>query len=136
MLLPLLGVLLAQADHGAESLDVEAVALRLGIDVADVVGDGLLLLLEPLDTLDEGLQLVLGETGLGGFGLLFFDGGHQTLLMRDRAETVPAVSPGAFENRAAESKARPHPPPSSTAKLWETLPYLTAFSADSTKRLS
>ena len=93
VLLPLLGVLLAQADHGAQRLDVEAVALRFGIDVADVVGDGLLLFLQPLDPLDEGLQLVLGETGLGGFGLLFFDGGHQTLLMVDRAETVPAVSP-------------------------------------------
>src|ERR1700760_2815733 len=60
-LLTLVGILLAQPHDGAQRLDVEAVALALGIDVADVVGDGLLLLFQPLDALDDGFELVLGE---------------------------------------------------------------------------
>ena len=63
LLAALVGVLLAQADDGAQRLDVEAVALGLGIDVADVVGGRLLFLLEPLDALDDGLELILGEAG-------------------------------------------------------------------------
>src|SRR5690242_14489320 len=55
----LIGVLLAQANDLAQRLDVEPVALAFGIDVADVVGDGLLLFFQPLDTLDDGLQLIL-----------------------------------------------------------------------------
>ena len=47
----------------AQDLGVEAVALRLGIDFLDVAGDRLLLLLEPLDALDEALELALGEAG-------------------------------------------------------------------------
>ena len=69
LLAALVGVLLAQAHDGAQRLDVEAGALGLGIDVADVVGGRLLLLLEPLDALDEGLELILGEAG--GGSLLF-----------------------------------------------------------------
>ena len=45
-----------------QRLDVEAVALGLRIDVADVVGERLLLLLQPLDALDERLEVILGET--------------------------------------------------------------------------
>ena len=56
-------VLLAQAHDRAQRLHVVAVALGLGVDVADVVGDRLLLFLEPLDALDEGLELILGEIG-------------------------------------------------------------------------
>src|SRR5262249_27165315 len=75
---PLVLVLLAQAHHGTHGLHVVAVALGLGIDVADIVGNRLLLLLEPLDALDESLELILGETGRclrgrGGFGS---GGGH------------------------------------------------------------
>src|SRR5689334_23997029 len=44
---PLVLVLLAQTYHRAHGLHVVAVALGLGVDVADVVGDRLLLLLEP-----------------------------------------------------------------------------------------
>jgi hypothetical protein len=80
LLAALVGVLLAQADDGAQRLDVEAVALGFGIDVADVVGGRLLFLLEPLDALDNSLELVLGEAGsrliLFGSGC----GGHRTLL--------------------------------------------------------
>ena len=70
LLLALVDVLLAQPHHGAQRLDVEAVAFGLGIDVADVVGDRLLFFFEPLDALDEGLELILGETvgGLFVFG--------------------------------------------------------------------
>src|ERR1700674_2396233 len=76
----LVGVLLAQTHDRAQRLDVEAVALGLGVDVANVVGDGLLLLLQPLDTLDDGLELIFCESCRG----LFLDGsgrgGHRVLL--------------------------------------------------------
>ena len=63
LLLPLGDVLLAEPDDRAERLGVEAVALGLGVDFLDVVGERLLLLLEPLDALDDGSELVLGEAG-------------------------------------------------------------------------
>src|SRR5882672_12015346 len=69
---PLVLILLAQPHDRAQRLDVIAIALGLGIDVADVVSDRLLLLLEPLDALDDGLELILGETRRGLLGL---DGG-------------------------------------------------------------
>src|SRR3984885_9900273 len=81
LLLALVDVLLAQPHHDAQRFYVEAVALGFGIDVADVVGDGFLFFFEPLDPLDESLELVLGET-VGG--LLVFGGGsgggHRVLL--------------------------------------------------------
>src|SRR5215211_3157740 len=73
------GVLLAQAHDGAQCLGVEPVGLRLRVDVAHVVGEGFLFLLEPLDALDEGLEMILGETS----GRLFLHGGgsgHRALL--------------------------------------------------------
>ena len=73
---PLVGVLLAQAHDGAQRLDVEAVALGLGIDVADVVRDGLLLFFQPLDALDDGLELIFREFGRG----LFLDGGSEVAI--------------------------------------------------------
>src|SRR5579871_467392 len=73
LLLALVDVLLAQAHDGAQRLDVVAVDLGLAVDVADVVGDRLLLFFEPLDAFDEGLELVLGEA-VGG-GLIVVDGG-------------------------------------------------------------
>src|SRR6185437_8136031 len=84
LLAALVDILLAQADDGAQSLNVEAVALGLGIDVADIVGSRLLFLLKPLDALDNSLELVLGEAGSW---LIFFGGGyggHRTLLNDQR----------------------------------------------------
>src|SRR5579862_9337068 len=56
-LTPLVAVLLADGDDLAHDLDVEPVALGLGVDVLDVFGKRLLLLLEPLDALDEAAQM-------------------------------------------------------------------------------
>ena len=74
------GVLLAHPHDGAQRLDVKTVALGFGIDVADIVGDRLLFFFQTLDALDDGLELVFGEScrGLvlnGGGG-----GGHRVLL--------------------------------------------------------
>ena len=55
---PLIGVALADGDDLAQHLDVVAVALGLGVDLLDVVGDGLLLFLETLDALHDALELV------------------------------------------------------------------------------
>src|SRR5262249_25520068 len=55
-------ILLAQADDDPQGFDVEAVALGLRIDVANVLGDCLLLFFEAFDALDERLELLLGET--------------------------------------------------------------------------
>ena len=52
VLLALVDVLLAQAHHDTQRLDVEAVALGFGIDIADVVGEGLFFFFEPFDALD------------------------------------------------------------------------------------
>ena len=51
-------ILQAQADHLPHHLDVEARALGLVVDVLDIARQRGLLLLEPLDALDEGLQLL------------------------------------------------------------------------------
>ena len=59
-LAPLVLVLLAQADHRAERLHVEAVAFGLGIDLAQIGGERRLLLLQPLDAGDDGTKLVFG----------------------------------------------------------------------------
>src|SRR6516225_8152318 len=79
LLLALVAVLLAQADNDTQCLDVKAVALGLGIDIANVVADRFFLFLEPLDPLDKGFELILGKTA---GGLIVFDGGsssHWTL---------------------------------------------------------
>src|SRR5260370_34035155 len=82
----LVGVLLAQPHDGTQRLDVEAVALGFGIDVADVVGDRLLFFFKPFDALDDGLELVFGELGRG----LVLDGGgrggHRVLLSGTEVE--------------------------------------------------
>ena len=70
LLLALVAVLLAQADNDTQCLDVKAVALGLGIDIANVVGDRFFLFLEPLDPLDKGFELILGKTA---GGLIVFD---------------------------------------------------------------
>ena len=57
---PLVLVLLAEANHRAQRLHVEAVTLGLGIDLAQIGGERRLLLLEPLDAGDDGTKLVFG----------------------------------------------------------------------------
>src|SRR5258708_7109822 len=84
---PLVGVLLAQAHDGAQRLDVEAVALGLRIDVADVVRDRLLFFFQPLDALDDGLELVFCKFGRGRF-LDRSRGGHRVLLNGTGVEVV------------------------------------------------
>src|SRR5712691_8858888 len=76
VLLALIGVLLAHPHDRAQRLDVETVRLGLGIDIANVVGDGLLLFFEPFDAFDEGLQVILRKTGGG----LFLDSGGSSHL--------------------------------------------------------
>ena len=62
VLFPFVYILLAQADHDTQRLDVKTVALGLRIYVANVLGDCLLLFLEAFDALDEGFKLLLGKT--------------------------------------------------------------------------
>ena len=59
-LAPLVLILLANADHRPEGLDVEAIALGFGIDLAEIGGERGLFLLEPLDAGDDGTKLVFG----------------------------------------------------------------------------
>src|SRR5579859_1634079 len=96
LLLALVDVLLAQAHHGAQRLDVVAVDLGLAVDVADVVGDRLLLFFEPLDAFDEGFELVLGEA-VGG-GLIVVDGGigHRST-PHDGCHEVSAIAAAAVK---------------------------------------
>jgi hypothetical protein len=60
LLPPLVLILLADADHRTQRLHVEAIAFRLGIDLAKVGGEGRFLLLEPLDAGHNGTKLVFG----------------------------------------------------------------------------
>src|SRR5581483_7886344 len=60
----LVGVDAPQAHDAAQRLDVEALRLGLGIDLADVARDLLLLVFEPLDALDKGAQMILDELRL------------------------------------------------------------------------
>ncbi len=76
VLAALIDILLAQPHDDPQRLHVEAVALGLGVDVLDVVGDRLLLFLQPLHALDEGLELVLRKAGRGLF--LFVHGGSDS----------------------------------------------------------
>jgi hypothetical protein len=55
---------LPQAHDHPHDLRVIPVGLGLGGDVATVVRDPLLILLEPLDTLDEQPQLVRGDAAV------------------------------------------------------------------------
>ena len=48
------------ANHGAERLHVEAVALHLGVDLAEIGGGRRLLLLEPLMRATMAAKLVFG----------------------------------------------------------------------------
>ena len=59
LLLPVGGALLAQGDDLAQRLGVEPDRLGLQVLVADVAGERLLLLLQPLDLLDQLAQLLL-----------------------------------------------------------------------------
>src|SRR5688572_6946834 len=59
--LALLPVALAQAHHLAQDLRVEAMPLGLAIDFLDVVRERPFLVLQPLDSLDQALELPLGE---------------------------------------------------------------------------
>src|ERR1700757_3435311 len=74
LLLALVGILLAQAHDGAQRLHIETVALALGVDVANVVGDGLFLFFQPLDALDDGLELISCKFCRGRF---FVDDGRR-----------------------------------------------------------
>src|SRR5215471_15426398 len=88
VLFPFVYILLAQADHDTQRLDVKTVALGLRIDVANVLGDCLLLFLEAFDALDESFKLLLGKTT---GGLIVLDGGcgsHEALLARLSGETL------------------------------------------------
>src|SRR5208282_3632027 len=58
LLLALGAVQLAQADDLAQHPEIEAAALGLGVDVADIVRERLLLILQPLDPLDQRAQLL------------------------------------------------------------------------------
>src|ERR1700730_14601007 len=61
LLVALLRVLLAQPNHFAQDLHVEAVALGLLIDFLLVFVQRLDLFLDPLDALDDGAQLIAGD---------------------------------------------------------------------------
>ena len=60
-------VLLADAHDLPQHLGIEAIALGLGIDLPDIVGDRLLLFFHSLDAFDERPQLIL-RYALGGHG--------------------------------------------------------------------
>ncbi len=66
-------------------LGVEARALRLGINLADVGGQCRTLFFQPLDAVDEGAQMFLGETRFGHFGPVLTKG----------ADPSPRVQPHA-----------------------------------------
>jgi len=65
LLAPFIGILLAQPHDRAQCLDVEAVGLGLGINVPNIVADRFFLFLQPLDALDEGLQMILRKRAAG-----------------------------------------------------------------------
>src|SRR5690606_36638533 len=92
LFLPLCLVLLAQAHDRAHRLGVEAVALHLGIDFLDVVGDRLLLFFKALDALDEGPQLA-GCHGLGGLAGNVFGQGGFSCSTATRSAAIAASMP-------------------------------------------
>src|SRR5215469_10429212 len=97
MLLALVGVLLAHANDHAQSFGIEAVGLGFRIDVADIVGDRFFLLLEALDALDKGFEVVLGNAGSG----------HALRLLGGRPSGQP--QPLSERMAAASRHAGPHP---------------------------
>src|SRR5208282_6049024 len=128
LLLALVDVLLAQPHHSAQRLDVETVALGLGKDVANVVGDRLLLFFEPLDAFDERLELILGEA-VGG--LLVLDGssggdiGHRALLATRGSRLVGSAGAQVkARGRSSTALHSPHPtlPRSRGRKIIESSP--------------
>src|SRR6516165_1174746 len=63
LLLDFRRLLLADADELADHLHVKPGGFRLGIDVLDVGGQGLALLLKPLDALDDAAQTLARNVG-------------------------------------------------------------------------
>src|SRR5262249_16182957 len=94
-------ILLADADDLPQHLGVEAVALGLGVNLLDVVGDGPLLLLHALDALDEGADLVLRHA-VGRNGWL---SGHDDYLGVTTERPLNPLPPG------CSSPISRHPPP-------------------------
>jgi hypothetical protein len=70
MFLKLLLILFPDPDHLAEDLHVEALTLRLGVDVLLIIGEPFDFLLDPLDALDKGAQLITGNSTWGTHDLL------------------------------------------------------------------
>src|SRR5205085_8088135 len=79
-------------------LGVETGGLGLGVDVANVVGERLLLLFESLDAFDKGFEVILGNAG-GGHQLLLGSGGRAPV--GERRFSGPAA--------LASSRVRIHP---------------------------
>src|SRR5215467_5847967 len=98
MLLAFIGVLLAHANDDTQCFGIKAVGLGFRVDVADIVGDGLFLLFEPLNALDEGFEVVLGNAG-GGHALWLLGGSH----------LGPAASRLSERTAAASRHEGPHP---------------------------
>src|SRR5436305_519842 len=68
------------AAGSAQGREGEAIALGLRIDVAGIVRDRLLFFFQPLDALDDGLELVFGKFCRGRFLDGGSSGGHRVLL--------------------------------------------------------
>src|SRR5262249_29792420 len=68
-------ILLAQANDRTKRRDIIAVAFGLGINVADVVRNGLFFFFKMLDALDDRLELILCEARGRAFLGLVLDGG-------------------------------------------------------------
>src|SRR5262249_54896542 len=106
LLAPFIGILLAQPHDHAQRLDVKAIGLGFGINVANVVGDRFFLFLQPLDALHEGLQMILREAGGGpihGSG-----GGHRN--------PPPVTRAQGFGSAGAEVKTRGQSSPEYTGE--------------------
>src|SRR5690606_15673118 len=78
--------------HYRKYRGLEAVALHLGIDFLDVVGDRLLLFFKALDALDEGPQLA-GCHGLGGLAGNVFGQGGFSCSTATRSAAIAASMP-------------------------------------------
>src|ERR1044072_5726227 len=107
-LLAVVGFHLPQADDGAHRLGVGAPRPCLAIDVPDVVGDRLLLFLEPLDPLDQQPQLVGRDASFRQFKLPQDSVERQAVrtsasgLKRVRGAGVIAVTAGLYSKSAEE----------------------------------
>ena len=85
LLHPLVAVLFADRHDLAHDFHIEAVGLGLAVDVLDVVGQRLLLLLEPLDPLDEGAQMA---------GVDLFRSGRDLVLLRRLGHSDSSLAHG------------------------------------------